>query len=95
MRITIEDLDTIQREFDIRNGGWTREALSYLGLRSPLKNGWKISILHDGVPDDCPFAIGVKPQDHKWLCGKDINQNEMFEEKKLMNLRALKTSTYM
>lgn len=76
MRVTADDLDMIQREFGIKNGGWTREALSYVGLKAPLDYGWKVRLLNSGAPDDCPFAKGIKPSDWIFLEGEPDHEED-------------------
>jgi len=77
MKITADDLDRIQEDFNIRHGGWTREALSYIGLKSPLPYGWKIALLTDGVADDCPWAQRISANDWRYLEGQEDREEEI------------------
>lgn len=80
MRVNNAILDVIEREFRIKNGSWTREAVSYVGLKHPLPKGWKQKLLAEGVPSHAPMAKGVSIKDHLWVNGIDIFHDEAIEE---------------
>lgn len=82
MRLTYHGIDEIAEAFGIKNGAWTKDAVSYLGLSYPLKAGWKHRLTTEDLPEYAPIVKGVTVADHLFLCGRDINQNEMFEEKR-------------
>ena len=82
MRLTEHGLKAIEEAFNIRNGAWTRDAVSYLGLSHPLKAGWKQRLINEDLPEHAPLVKGITVGDHLYLCGRDINQMELIEEKK-------------
>lgn len=80
MRINTGIFDVLEKEFRIKNGSWTREAVSYVGLKHPLPKGWKQKLLAEGVPSHAPMARGVSIKDHLWANGADIFHDELAEE---------------
>ena len=86
MRLTYEKLNEIERHFGIKNGAWTREAVSYVGLSHPLKKGWKQDLIQNGTSEYAPIAIGMKPEDHMWVSGKDVDDDDMIDTVKQMDL---------
>jgi hypothetical protein len=72
MRLTYANLYEIEKAFELKNGAWTREAVTYLGLSYPLKKGWKQFLVEQGTPPDAPIAQGIKIDDWRWTSGEDI-----------------------
>lgn len=79
MRLTYEKLNEIERHFGIKNGAWTREAVSYVGLSYPLKKGWKQDLIEKGTTEYAPIALGMKPEDYMWVSGKDVDEDDMID----------------
>ncbi len=82
MRITDNDLAKIGEFFGCKNHGWTREALAYVGLKPPLKAGWKGRLLSEGVSEESAFAFGVSMEDFLWIRGKDIHPEDIEDKMK-------------
>lgn len=81
MRLTSHGIQEIEKAFGIKNGAWTKEAVTYVGLSFPLTAGWKNRLLHEDLPDHAPIVKGISVIDHQWVIGLDIDRNEMFKEK--------------
>jgi len=69
MDITHEDMLRIEAEFGIRNGGWTKLAVEYLGLSIPLQAGWKARLIEEGSKPGSPHDNGLSVDDWRFLEG--------------------------
>jgi hypothetical protein len=79
MRLTYEELKEIERYFGLNNGAWTSQAVSYLGLSHPLKKGWKQNLIQNGTSVNAPIALGLSPDDWKWINGEDVDDDDVID----------------
>lgn len=86
MILAYEDLAEIEKDFEIKNGAWTREAVSYVGLSYPLQKGWKERLITVGTPKDAPIAKGVHPLEWRWTHGEDLFFEDDIDTKKQEDL---------
>jgi len=70
MDITHDDMLRMEAEFGIRNGGWTKLAVEYLGLSIPLQAGWKVRLIEEGSKPGSPHDNGLSVEDWRFLQGE-------------------------